>query len=178
MIVLAYFGSQSTKFHVARWKCWLCSWPAAISRCIRQRACIQFCTNLGNCVVETLAVIKQAFGKESRKRRVHTHRDRQRRGRWRAKTRACSLFSLTWRGLFTNNSSCHTKESISYTIVTFYGECVKICDDFEPNFSDKRTGCSVTTTHRLTIPISPKSFWPKHNCCPLLTLLFCFPDWR
>jgi hypothetical protein len=29
--------------------------------------------------------------------------------------------------------------------VTFYSYCVEKCEDFSPNFGDKRTGCCITT---------------------------------
>jgi hypothetical protein len=38
-----------------------------------------------------------------------------------------------------------------------------MCEDFAPNFGDKRTGCCVTTTHRLTLPFSPGNFLPKQR---------------
>jgi hypothetical protein len=51
---------------------------------------------------------------------------------------------------------------ISHTAVTFYGlrENVR---DFAPNFGDKITGCTITTTHCLTRPSSPGNFFTKHN---------------
>jgi hypothetical protein len=36
--------------------------------------------------------------------------------------------------------------------VTFYGDCVKMCEEFAPDFGGKRTGCCVTATLRLTLP--------------------------
>jgi hypothetical protein len=85
-----------------------------------------------------------------------------------SKSRACSSLSLTSRGLFTNNSSWQAKQSILHTTVTFYGEWVKMCEDFAPNFGDKRTSCCMTT-HRLTLPFSLKK---QHDCRPPPTLLF------
>jgi hypothetical protein len=35
---------------------------------------------------------------------------------------------------------------------------MKICEDFVPNFGDKRTGCCITITHHLTLPFSPGNF--------------------
>jgi hypothetical protein len=32
---------------------------------------------------------------------------------------------------------------------------VKMCQDFALHSGDKRTGCCITTTHRLTLPFSP-----------------------
>jgi hypothetical protein len=40
-----------------------------------------------------------------------------------------------------------------------YGDCVKTCKDFTPNFGDKRTG--ITTTCCLSLLFSLGSFWPK-----------------
>jgi hypothetical protein len=54
------------------------------------------------------------------------------------KSRACSSFYFMSRGLFSNNSFWHAKQSISHTTVTFYGDYVKICEDFAPNFGDKK----------------------------------------
>jgi hypothetical protein len=62
----------------------------------------------------------------------------------------CSSFSLTPRKLFTDNSSWQPKHSIPHITVTFYGDIVKMCEDFFPNFGDKSTCCRITTTHRLT----------------------------
>jgi hypothetical protein len=39
--------------------------------------------------------------------------------------------------------------------------CVKMCEDFAPNFNGKITGCCITTTHRLILPFSKGNFWPK-----------------
>jgi hypothetical protein len=46
---------------------------------------------------------------------------------------------------------------------------MKICEDFAQNYSDKRTGRCITTTHRLTL------FLPKTTCCPQPTYFFLFP---
>jgi hypothetical protein len=53
------------------------------------------------------------------------------------KSRACSSFSLTWRRLFTKNL---------HTTVMIYGDCMKMCEDFVPNYGNKRTGCCIPTT--------------------------------
>jgi hypothetical protein len=71
--------------------------------------------------------------------------------------------SLTSRGLFTKNSSWQAEQSIPHTALTFCGYCKKICEDFSPNFGDKRTGCCITTTHSLTRPFSAGNFFTKNN---------------
>jgi hypothetical protein len=45
--------------------------------------------------------------------------------------------------------------------------------DFAPNIGDRRTGCCIKTTHRLTLSSSAGNV-----CCPQRTLRSCFPDWR
>jgi hypothetical protein len=50
------------------------------------------------------------------------------------------------------NSSWRDNKPIPQTTLMLYGDCVKMCEDFASNFGDdKRTGCCVTTTHRLTL---------------------------
>jgi hypothetical protein len=39
--------------------------------------------------------------------------------------------------LFTNISSWQAKQSIPHTAATFYGDYMKMCEDFAPNFGDK-----------------------------------------
>jgi hypothetical protein len=46
-----------------------------------------------------------------------------------------------------------------------YLDCMKMCEDFAPDVVSKRTGCCLTTKHRLTLPFAPKATWlsfPTH----------------
>jgi hypothetical protein len=38
-----------------------------------------------------------------------------------------------------------------------------MCEDFSQNFGDRRTGCCITTMHRLTLLFSPGEFFTKNN---------------
>jgi hypothetical protein len=64
-----------------------CIWPDAILQWIRQRECIWFCENLGKCVTETLAMIKQT-GQERKDERCkeqsheHVYHLLWQQGRW------------------------------------------------------------------------------------------------
>jgi hypothetical protein len=189
MIVLVYLGSQCTKFHLAGWMCWFfthfylvsCSWPSVIWQWIRETNSVKFCTNLGKSAMETLALIRQAFREESMIHtwKIQTHRDWKRRGRRRAKSRACSSFSLmTSRRFITKNSSW---QAIPHTTVTFYGNCMIMCEVFTLNFGDERTGCFIMTMHYLTLPFSPGIFFLTRATwllSPTYPTFLCFPSWR
>jgi hypothetical protein len=110
-------------------------------------------------------------------RKFQTHRVRN---RW-DRGGECSPLSLTSRELFTKNSAWQAKQSVSRIAVTFYGDCIKMFEDFAPNFGDKRAGCCITTVHRLLLPFSPRILWPKTTWLlshTLSTLFLCFPDWQ
>jgi hypothetical protein len=116
----------------------------------------------------------------SRTQNVQTYQDRKRRDRWRAKSRARSLFSFTSRGLLKTNSSWKAKQPIPHITVMFYDECVKMCQDFAPNFRDKRIYCCITTTDRLILPFSQRNFFTKNimTLVPHPPTFLCFPHWR
>jgi hypothetical protein len=62
------------------------------------------------------------------------------------------------------NSSWQAKQSIIHTTVTFCGDCVKMCDDFSPNFGDKDWLLHNNNALSHT-PLSPGNCWPKKNGC-------------
>jgi hypothetical protein len=59
---------------------------------------------------------------------------------------------------YIKNLSWQAKQSILHITITFYGNCMKMCEDFTPNFGDKRTGCCTTTPHCLALHFSPGKF--------------------
>jgi hypothetical protein len=77
------------------------------------------------------------------------------------------------RRVFTKTSSWQAKLLIPHATVMFYGDCMKICKDLDPNFGDKRIGFCITTMHHLTLPPSSREFFTKkqHDCCPPPILL-------
>jgi hypothetical protein len=159
-----------------------CILPDAISRLFRQMNSTKYCANLEKeSATKILEMIRQAFGEESMNcaQRVQFHQDRKMRDRWRAKRRACSSFSLPSKRLFTKNSSWEAKQSIQYTTVTLQGDCLKMCEDFAPNFGDK-TGICIAKTHHLTFPSFPRNFWQKATwlSSPTHPTFLCPFNWR
>jgi hypothetical protein len=67
--------------------------------------------------------------------------------------------------MFTKKLSWQATQSIPHTTVTFFGDFVKICEDFSPNFGNKISSFCITTMHSLTFGFSPENFWPKQNVC-------------
>jgi hypothetical protein len=41
------------------------------------------------------------------------------------------------------------QQSSPVETVMFYGNCIKMCEGFAPNYGNERTGCCITTTHHL-----------------------------
>jgi hypothetical protein len=94
------------------------------------------------------------------------------------KSRACGSFSLTkgdkyklWRlvpkrtdkrRLFTKNSSWQPKQPTVHTTVTFYGDYIKMCEDFPLNTGDKRTERCIMTMHHLTINFYYEIFYQNN----------------
>jgi flavin reductase (DIM6/NTAB) family NADH-FMN oxidoreductase RutF len=75
--------------------------------------------------------------------------------------------------MFIKDSSWQDKQSILHTPVTFYGECMKRCTGFAPNFGNKRTGYDIMTMHCLP---SPGNFITKNvNVVPHSSFL---PDFN
>jgi hypothetical protein len=42
--------------------------------------------------------------------------------------------------------------------MTFYGDCIKMCEDFSLNFGNEITVCCIKTKHILTLPLSSGAF--------------------
>jgi hypothetical protein len=188
MEMLAYRGSQCTKFHAVGWMCRFFtsfylesySWPDTISRWIGQRNCIKFCVNLGKGATETPWMIRQAFGEESmsRTRKVQTHRDRKKgeTGEEQSQGRAHHFLWHQGDWLFTNTSSWQVRQS--HSAVTSYSYCVKMCEDIPPNFESRELAVAsrqsaVSSHFRFHHGIFDQR---QHDCRPPLTLLFPVPD--
>jgi hypothetical protein len=131
-------------------------------------------------VTETLAMIRQAFGKES------PNSPRQKRhDRWREKSRACSSFYMTSIGLSTKNSSWHAKQSIPHTTVMFYSDCENV-GRFWPKLW-WQMNCLLHHDNAMShTSFFTKEFFTKNNMIliphpsysRLGPLGLCFPDWR
>jgi hypothetical protein len=108
-----------------------------------------------------LAVIKQALGEESVSRtwvfewKSPNSPRLKKAKRVKSEVKSILIIFIGIKSLFTRNLFWQAKQSISHTTVMFYGNCMKLCDDFAPNFGDKRTGSCIMTAAYLSLPISP-----------------------
>jgi hypothetical protein len=71
--------------------------------------------------------------------------------RVKSKVKSMLIIFLTSREWFTKNLYWQAKQSLLYTTVTFYGDWVKMWEDFASNFGHKWTGCCITTMQRPTL---------------------------
>jgi hypothetical protein len=105
---------------------------------------------------------------------------KQQSSQWKMKSKVkrMSIIFLTWRGLLTKNSSWQAKHSIPHTTVTFYGDCMKVCEDFVLNFGGKKL--AVVSWQSITLFFSLGNFWPKTTwlSCSTHPTFLCFLDWR
>jgi hypothetical protein len=74
-----------------------------------ERDSINFCAEIGNSASQTLAMIRQVFGEEIMSCTWKFKLTETEKGEIGEKSRACSSFSLTSRGLITKNSSWQAK---------------------------------------------------------------------
>jgi hypothetical protein len=106
-------------------------------------------------------MIRQAFGEErmEKSKLIETEKARQ------LKSRFKSIFII----LFDMKRTVYKEffqavQSInSAYYCDIYSNCVKLCEDFAPNFGDKITDYCITKTHHLTLPLSPGNFFTKNN---------------
>jgi hypothetical protein len=50
------------------------------------------------------------------------------------------------------------ERSYSTYYCDFYGDCMKMCEEFTLNIGDEGTGCCIMTTHCFTLPFSRGNF--------------------
>jgi hypothetical protein len=107
----------------------------------------------------------------------HDPETKQQSSKWKSpnKPRLKKARQVTSRWFITENSSWHASQSVMHTTVTFYGNCMKMCESFAPNFGNKGIDCYLMTTHHLTHPFSPRNFLLKqHDCRPHTPYLLDF----
>jgi hypothetical protein len=114
-----------------------CIRPDAILRWIQKRYSIKCCANLGKSALETLVIIIKAFREESMSSQWKSPNSLRLKKARQVKSKVKGMLII----FFDINLSWQATQSIPHTTVTFYGDCMKICEDFAPNFGDKRTGC-------------------------------------
>jgi hypothetical protein len=174
MIVLAYVGSQCTKFQGAGWRCrFLCPfiWNHV-------SGLMWFCDRSDRGTASNFVQISERVW-----RRPWQWLDKcpgkKAWDRWKAKSRACSLFPFTSMRLFTKSSSLQAKQSILHTTVMFYSNCMKMCEDCHELWLHKNWLLHHDNTLS-PLPFSPGNFWPKTTWLsfPTHPTFLCLPKWR
>jgi hypothetical protein len=86
-----------------------------------------------------MSMIRQVFGEERMSSRWKTPNSPRPKNAKQVKSKVKNVHIIFFdlRGLFTRSSSWKAKQSILRTILTFYGDCVKIYEDFAAKFGDK-----------------------------------------
>jgi hypothetical protein len=77
-------------------------------------------------------MIRQAFGEEnmSRIRKIQIHRDRKEARQLKSKVKSILIIFFAIKGIV-------HKESSQHNAMTFYGNYMKMSEDFVPNFGEK-----------------------------------------
>jgi hypothetical protein len=101
------------------------------------------------------------------------------RWKWRAKSSACSLISLTSRGKFTNNSSWHTNSQFRILLYRFTATAWKCEKTSSRNLAAKELAVASQQTTVSHFHFSPANFfYQKMTDVPHPPYFSCFPDWR
>jgi hypothetical protein len=81
------------------------------------------------------------------------------------------------RGIVHKGFVMQAKQSIPHTIVTFYCDCVKMCENIATDFGGKRIPLHHDNAQSHT-PFFTGDFLTKNNVTPSLTdpIFLCFPD--
>jgi hypothetical protein len=116
-------------------------------------------------VVVTMIMIRQAFGEESMSRTLmfelespNALRSRKLR-QVKSKVKSMLIIFFVVEVIIQKNSSWQAKQSFIHTTVMFYGDCVKLCNDFTPNFGEKLLAVA-SCQHTF---FSPGNFFTKSN---------------
>jgi hypothetical protein len=81
----------------------------------------------------------------------------RRAGQVKSKVKSMLNILFTPRGLFIKISSWQAKQSIPHTAVMFYGDCMKICEDFAPKTRLLHHDNTASHTSFFTGNFSPKA---------------------
>jgi hypothetical protein len=182
-MVLAYLGSQCTKFHTAGFTCWFfmsfylesCIWPDAILQWIWQKNNITFCENLRNSAMETLAMIRQVFGEESMShtRKVQTHGDWKKKVRQvksKVKIMLIIFFDIKWivhKKIYPVGPNNEVR-----ILLWLFTMAAWMCAKISPRTLATKELAVASRQH--TLKFFTKNAWLSSLTCPTF---LCFPDW-
>jgi hypothetical protein len=134
MRVSAYLARQGTKFHVTGWTCWFLR--HFILTCVSGLMRFRNESDKGtpSNVLQISEKLRQGpwnwLENHWWKKAWAVHRKSKLTETEKGETSEEHAHSFLHQWDCYKNSSWQVKQSISYTTVTFYGDCVKICEDF------------------------------------------------
>jgi hypothetical protein len=127
--------------------------PDAISRMIRQRKSVAFGGNLKKKKVRRRPwqLLTNVRGRKHQPYTESPNSLKSKKARKEKRKVKSVLTTFFYIREIVHKEFLQAGQSIPHTTVTFYGDCVKMCEDFAPNFGDQRNGCCMTTRQHLTL---------------------------
>jgi hypothetical protein len=183
MAVLPYIESQCTKFHTAG-SMWgftasyleSCIWPHLILRWIRKGTASNFVQITEKVWRGTIVIIRQWFNVDSVS---HTRKARKRWDIWRGKSRECSSFASTWRGLFTKKILPGGQKTQFHILLWRFTATVWKYTKTSPRILTTKN-CLLHQANALShISLFDRKYFTKNNMTLIPHPTFiCFPNWR
>jgi hypothetical protein len=129
----------------------------------QKRQCVSVCKELCQITSDNAAFLSMVIAVDKSWIYGYDSEEKEQSSQWKMKSNVKSMLIifLDIKGIVHKEFFLQAKQTITLTTVMFYGNCLKICEDFAPNFSDKRSGCYIITTHHLMLLFSPENFLTK-----------------
>jgi hypothetical protein len=81
--------------------------------------------------------------------------------RWKVQTRSIDIKVIV------HKEFVLAGQTVPHTTVTFYGDCEKMCEDFVPNFGDKKPAVASRQCTTWHFPLSPGNFFTRNHMTDL-----------
>jgi hypothetical protein len=172
MVILAYLGSQCTKFNRAGWTCWFlksfylepCIWTdVTLPRILtadQKQQCVNICKELHQIASDDATFLSRVITVDESWIYGYDPETKQQASQWKSpnsprqkkerQPKSKLKSTHTTKGIVHKEFVLAGQQSILHTTVMFYGDCMKMGEDFTLNSADKRLAVA-SRTHRLTL---------------------------